>query len=380
MQWVPPEAYPEVAINQQALQQANVDACRLYAEDWRKARDGQDSDLMWQVITRAAHGMHLGVAGKAMEKGTSRKAARKVMRDEYGPGPHREGLPETLEVRRVLRAHRHLLTLRGLAQHPEQMQSEAVQQLMDALKQDGKKCPRVSLACCIVRGNASVANIALGLTLTEAALTDARAQERAGRRDKWHAWLQEQAGRGSGAVYRWVRDGPKQVPATTAEQAADGTWKHGKKQAVEASDRAWWAIWGRPPTGKQLSQEWLEHLRDLPAYPPYAPLTAKQLGGVLRTYSPGKAAGPDGWRVKELKMWKAPSWNGQRSSLRWWKPRGDGQRRSTEQRLSSSLREARRTHWTSDQSPSCPCSTECGPRSVQRSCVLGCAPLEYPHW
>ena len=25
--------------------------------------------------------------------------------------------------------------------------------------------------------------------------------------------------------------------------------------------------------------------------------------GVIRTYSPGKAAGPDGWRIRELKMW-----------------------------------------------------------------------------
>ena len=141
---------------------------------------------MWQVITRAAHCMHLTIAGKTVEHGASRADAKTVLRDEYGPGPHRDGLPETLEVRRVLRAHRHLLNLRGLSKHPGQQQAIAVQQLMDALRQDGKNCPRVSLACSLVRGNPTEGNIALGLTITEAALTAAREQERAGKRDKWH--------------------------------------------------------------------------------------------------------------------------------------------------------------------------------------------------
>ena len=121
------------------------------------------------------------MAGKAVGHGDRRAQAKAVMRGEYGPGPHHEGLPETLEVRRVLRAHRHLLNLRGLVQHPGQQQAMAVQQLLVALKHDGKNCPQVSLACSLVRGNHSIANITLALTITEAALTAARKQEREGK-------------------------------------------------------------------------------------------------------------------------------------------------------------------------------------------------------
>ena len=141
-QWVPPEAYPEVDVTPQALSEASAAACRRYAADWIRARHSKDPDLMWQVITRAAHCMHLTVAGKTVERGASRAGAKTVPRDEYGPGPHRAGVPETLEVRRVLRAHRHLLNLRGISKHPGQQQGIAVQQLLDALRQDGKNAPR----------------------------------------------------------------------------------------------------------------------------------------------------------------------------------------------------------------------------------------------
>ena len=92
----------------------------------------------------------------------------------------------------------------------------------------------------------------------------------------------------------------------TAALSEDGSWQHGKQQAVAVSDQAWWNIWGKPHSTKPLSREWLQHLEALPAYPQYTRLTAQQLGNVLRTYSAGKAAGPDGWRVRELKMWKGP--------------------------------------------------------------------------
>ena len=92
-----------------------------------------------------------------------------------------------------------------VALHPGQQQAIAVQQLLAALKHDGKNSPQVSLACSLARGNPTVANITLALTITEAALTASRAQEREGKCEKWHAWLSEQARRGSGAVYRWIR-------------------------------------------------------------------------------------------------------------------------------------------------------------------------------
>ena len=92
----------------------------------------------------------------------------------------------------------------------------------------------------------------------------------------------------------------------TAELAEDGHWEHGKNHAVACSDKAWWGIWGKPLSTKPISEGWLCHLRELPPFPEYTPLTPLQLSSVLRTYSPGKAAGPDGWQVKELKLWTGP--------------------------------------------------------------------------
>ena len=124
--------------------------------------------------------------------------------------------------------------------------------------------------------------------------------------DKWHGWLKEQSGRGSGAVYRCIREGPRPAPAMTAELDPDWHWAHGKNQAVACSDKAWGRIWAKPQSAKPLSEDWLRHLRELPPFPDHPPLTPQQIGSVLRTYSAGKAAGPDGWRIKELKMWTGP--------------------------------------------------------------------------
>ena len=108
---------------------------------------------------------------------------------EYGPGPHRDGLPESLEVRRVVRANRRLLNLRSLVQHQGQHHGEAVQQLLAALKHDGRNCHQVSLACSLVRGCHSADNLNFAITITETALTAARMHEREAKREKWHGWL-----------------------------------------------------------------------------------------------------------------------------------------------------------------------------------------------
>ena len=75
---------------------------------------------------------------------------------------------------------------------------------------------------------------------------------------------------------------------------------------MAASDAAWWGIWSKPQATKPLSDSWLQHLRALPPFPAYKALTPRQLGRVLKTYSAAKAAGPDGWQIKELKLWRGP--------------------------------------------------------------------------
>ena len=83
-------------------------------------------------------------------------------------------------------------------------------------------------------------------------------------------------------------------------------WLHGRKQAVAASDQALWNIWGRQQAATPPNQDWLAHLAELPPFPDYATLTHSQLRHVLETYNAGKAAGPDGWRIAELKLWRKP--------------------------------------------------------------------------
>ena len=207
---------------------------------------------MWQVITRAAHHMHLTALRQPVKQGESRLAGKIVRVPEYGPGPHREGMPESLLVRRILRTHRHLLNLRGLALHPGHQQEAAVQQLLLALQQDGRNCQQVSLACSLVKHCHSPDNLTAAMAITREVLSAARQQESEGKREKWHGWLTEQMGRGSGAIYRWIRDGPKTAPPMTAAQNADGTWQHGKQQAVAVSDLAWWSIWGKTHSASPL--------------------------------------------------------------------------------------------------------------------------------
>ena len=248
-QWVPPEPYPEEELTAATLTRAATESCRLYAGNWAAAQLSRDPDLMWQVITRAAHHMHLSARGQPVKHGDSRKIGKTMRVPEYGPGPHREGMPESLLVRRILRTHRHLLNLRGLALHPGHQQEAAEQQLLAALQQYGKNCQQVSLACSLVRNCLTPSNLTVALAITQEVLTAARQQEREGKRDKWHGWLVEQAGRGSGAVYRWIRDGPKTAPPMTAAKSEDGTWRHGKQQAVAVSDQAWWRPSRSPMTG-----------------------------------------------------------------------------------------------------------------------------------
>ena len=74
------------------LDGASGRACHVCAADWQKARASRDVDLMWQVIARAAHHLHMDLAGKTCPKGRQRARAKAVQDEEYGPGVHRDGL------------------------------------------------------------------------------------------------------------------------------------------------------------------------------------------------------------------------------------------------------------------------------------------------
>ena len=140
----------------------------------------------------------------------------------------------------------------------------AIEQLLAAIRQDAKLCPQASLEHSWVISNPNESTILMATNTVQSLLSEARKEEKQARRDKWHQWTAEQEQRGSGNVYRWIRDGPRVAPTPTAAQGTDGKWRHGRTQAVAASDAAWWAIWGKPQASKPLSDNWLQHLRELP--------------------------------------------------------------------------------------------------------------------
>ena len=102
---------------------------------------------MWQVISRAAHNLHLDLAGVRCPYGQQRKSAKHMHRDEYGPGKHREGLPETLSMRQPARTVKHLANLVGLLGKGHSTSHPAVAQLRTALLRHAELCPTVAASC-----------------------------------------------------------------------------------------------------------------------------------------------------------------------------------------------------------------------------------------
>ena len=88
-QWVPPKAYQPPVDPGADLEEASANACAQYAHDWEKAKLSGDAVCKWQVITRAAHHLHAGLAGKPAPLGQRRKQAKAVQREEYAPAPPR---------------------------------------------------------------------------------------------------------------------------------------------------------------------------------------------------------------------------------------------------------------------------------------------------
>ena len=307
LQWAPPEAYPEPAdITANHLEEASRRACATVDSDWLKAKASGDVDHMWLVIERAAHSLHTGLSGSPCQQGQTRKRARAVHKDEYGPGKHCEGMPVALPMRQAARAAKHLANLVGLLGKGHTDAHPAVAQLRAALAKDIELCPLLAKELRVVERTASLPELESSLRLVQAAVCDAKTALRELKRDQWHQWLSANKNRGSGAIYRWVKEGPRPPITLSARTGPDGTWLHGRGQAVAACDEAWWAIWGKEQATAPPNTSWLEHLRALPSYPARARLGSEQLRKMLSTSNVNKAAGPDGWRVAELKLWRGP--------------------------------------------------------------------------
>ena len=117
-------------------------------------------------------------------------------RDEYGPGKHGEGLPETLSMRQHARTARHLANLVGLIGKGYNTSHPAVAQLRTALLRDAELCPTVEAACRLAAHTSVLSNLeGAHKEVLEAAHT-ARTHQREAQQDKWHDWLVEHRSRG----------------------------------------------------------------------------------------------------------------------------------------------------------------------------------------
>ena len=211
------------------MDEFNRQACLLYCKDWEKAKASGDVDHMWQVIGRAAHHLHTSLAELPCPPGQSRKQARAVHRDEYGPGKHCEGLPVALPMRQLAHAARHLANLAGLIAKGHTDTHPAVAQLRAALLRDAKLCPLAALECQMAARTSALAELKLAHQAVLASARLAKTEVRAGQRDQWHQWLTDHQSRGSGVVYRWIRDGPHQPTALTARRGQEGTRQEARR-------------------------------------------------------------------------------------------------------------------------------------------------------
>jgi len=116
------------------------------------------------------------------------------------------------------------------------------------------------------------------------------------RRDRWHTWCTDTEHRAK--LFRWVRAADA-IPSTTVHQVVTGT----PEMRLHAAHTWWTALWNpaAPPTpDTSRFGQCLGHLPDCAAM---QPLVAADIANVLRVTPSGKAAGHDGWRYDEVKVW-----------------------------------------------------------------------------
>ena len=108
----------------------------------------------------------------------------------------------------------------------------ATEQLRTAIHRDAELCPLLTHVCCIAEHSAELHQLELALQTAQEIVLEAKTEMRAKQRDQWHQWLDDHKSRGSGAVFRWVKEGPRPPITLTARCQLDGTWLHGRKQAA----------------------------------------------------------------------------------------------------------------------------------------------------
>ena len=125
------------------------------------------------------------------------------------------------------------------------------------------------------------------------------------RRDRWHYWCTEQMSTGGSRVYKWVRDGPKQVRAPLAcdWKAGDPGEPPGKCNELAALHNFWQGLWAPTHYTPPAMAEWLSPLSNLKVFPTLPEVEAGALKTIVKHTSTRKAAGADGMTYAEMRDW-----------------------------------------------------------------------------
>ena len=127
------------------------------------------------------------------------------------------------------------------------------------------------------------------------------------RRHRWSTWCAEQISKGAPKLFKWVRDGSKELaPPPCEPRLYDGAAQQpGLGRRLLAIHDTWWKFWD--PLGGQIPSHrfcnWAGELRKLQRPPEPKTLTAEDLAFVVASWGSSKAPGMDGWTPAELKDW-----------------------------------------------------------------------------
>ena len=144
------------------------------------------------------------------------------------------------------------------------------------------------------------------LTRAKVEFEAAAAADRAGRRQSFKEWADQIGTPGSAAVYKWIRNGAARLQPVPVRDPS-GPDRAGPQGNLDAMDRFWWGLWGRPERDHYETDRWFGYLQALPRPPPPSPLTGRDLQRILGPWPARKAPGVDGWRTRDLKDLPLPA-------------------------------------------------------------------------
>ena len=147
---------------------------------------------------------------------------------------------------------------------------------------------------------ASAAQLRSWAEEAETGYAGARQTALAARGAAWRTWVQGSLDRPA-KLLRWVKQGTLDDPL--AAKGADGRVLLDPGSVVEAAADAWNSVWNPPRASPGAPED------EGAPEAPLPPLSGELLAAVVRACPTGKAGGPDGWAIAELRALPRDYWD-----------------------------------------------------------------------